>query len=191
MLKSDYLGKITSAHCNRPKYMAWLSSLVGVLVDHGELALAMPDDFGLETAVGVQLDVIGALVGADRKLPFSPSSGSAYLSDANYRRYIKSKILFNNWNGTNETLPSLWQAAYPRINMTYVDGMDGTMTVTLTGDVSALMQEMIQAGILIPVPAGIRLVYVIQTVSIPTYDIKANTGLFESAQATFPEQAES
>ena len=85
----------------------------------------------METAVGVQLDAVGARVGASRILPtklvgvyfalddvggvgldlglwkgrFDPDDGLISLDDPTYRAVIKSKILMNHWDGTNESLP--------------------------------------------------------------------------------------
>lgn len=89
----------------------------------------MRRDFDVDTAVGVQLDAIGARVGVSRELPvklrgvyfamdeadvgfdlgkwrgeYDPEDGVSILDDELYRSVIQARILTNHWDGTRETL---------------------------------------------------------------------------------------
>ena len=63
--------------------------------------------FVLDTAVGSQLDIIGDLVGIGRNLPTDNVNIPSTLNDNYYRRVIRSKIYFNHWDGTRESLEKI------------------------------------------------------------------------------------
>lgn len=171
--------------------MAWLKEVLDVFCEIGTVIEAMNAAFYIESAVGEQLDVIGATVGASRALPFtSLHVGSGYLEDADYRSFIKAKIMQNMWDGTNESLPGLWQAVYPQLEMSYVDGQDMTMTITIKGDVTNAMTELIQAGLIVPSPDGVKQEFIISTGEIPAAEVGVGTGIYEYGNDDFPNQAE-
>ena len=72
---SYYLGLITSQYQNSPKFLTFLRTLLQKLADASTCANAMPAAFDLDSAVGVQLDTLGVIVGASRQLPFTPGGG--------------------------------------------------------------------------------------------------------------------
>jgi len=191
MNSSAYLEKITSAHITRPKFMAWLKELLDLLCEAGTVLESMNAAFSLESAVGAQLDVIGATVGAERALPYtSQYVGSGYLGDEDYRSYIRAKIMQNMWDGTNESLPGLWQAVYPDMEMSYTDNQDMSMTITIRGDVSNALSELIQAGLIVPAPMGVYQNFIIQSGVIPAAEVSVGSGLYEYGNDEFPNQAE-
>lgn len=191
MESSEYLSKVTSAHFSKPKYMAWLKVLFDMLAGYGNAVAAIPAAFSLDSAVGKQLDWVGSLVGASRQLEYtSTANPSGELADNDFREYIRAKIIFNRWDGCNESLPALWQMAYPAIEMSYTDNQDMTMTVYLSGDIPEIMQELIQRGMLIPSPAGVRMEYNITSENIPALDVPVRMGYFESAEIDMPNEAE-
>jgi hypothetical protein len=132
MSDNAYTALITGAHKEKPKFKEWVYVLTEALNVARKRLIKLQDDFAIETAVGVQLDAVGARVGADRKLPstltdiyfalddvggigldlgvwkgrFDPTDGMVSLDDGTYRAVIKSTILMNHWNGKNETLPA-------------------------------------------------------------------------------------
>lgn len=167
--------------------MAWLKTMFDMLCEIGSCAEGMSLAFFVDQAVGRQLDIIGSWVGASRDL--SGSWGDS-LSDTDYRPYIKAKILCNMWDGTNESLPGMWQAIYPNLQMSFVDGQDMTMTVTVTGDISVSLSAMIQLGLIIPCPSGVHQTYVVNTSTIETAEISMDTGLYEFGEDGFPNQGE-
>ena len=191
MDSSAYLKKITSAHITRPRYMAWLKEVLDLFCEIGTVIETMNAAFYIESAVGEQLDVIGATVGASRALPFtSLNVGSGYLGDEDYRSFIKAKIMQNMWDGTNQSLPGLWQAVYPQLEMSYVDGQDMTMTITIKGEVSNAMTELIQAGLIVPSPDGVKQEFIISTGEIPAAEVGVGTGIYEYGNDDFQNQAE-
>lgn len=191
MISDEYLARITSAHITRPRFMAWLKVLLDMLCEYGTTVEGMNALFYIDNASGKQLDIVGEMVGASRALPFtSEYATDGMLSDADYRAFIRAKILQNMWDGTNETLPGLWSAVYPSLQMSYVDNQDMTMTITVEGDISNSISELIQAGMIIPCPSGVLQIYSIQTTTIEPADVGLGTGLYEYGNDEFPNQGE-
>ena len=192
MIPDEYLEKVTSAHISRVRFMAWLKALLELACAAGTLSEGMDAAFYVESASGKQLDMIGKLVGISRELPFASSYiTGGVMPDPEYRSAILAKILRNQWDGTNETLPTLWQAVYPSLQMEYTDGQDMTMTVTVQGAISNSMSEMIQAGMIVPIPAGVGVTYIIINNTIEPADVGMGTGLYEYGNDAFPNQGES
>ena len=190
MLPDEYLEKVTSAHISRERFMAWLQALLELACDSGTVAEAIDAAFYVEQASGVQLDIIGKIVGLSRELPYtSTQMTDGVMQDPEYRNAIKAKILRNQWDGTNQSLPPLWQAIYPSLQMSYVDNQDMTMTVTVQGDVNGALNELIQAGMIVPVPAGVGVSYIIHNTTIPAAELAMDSGLYEYGNDAFPNQA--
>lgn len=189
MLPDEYLDKITSAHISRERFMAWLKALLELICDAGTCVEGIDSAFNLENAVGIQLDIIGDIVGISRKLPYaSQYVGDGIMADTEYRNAIMAKILFNQWDGTNETLPLLWQSIYPSLQMTFHDNQNMTMDVEVRGVISSELSEMIQAGMIVPVPAGVGVTYTIYNTNIPAVEVGMDTGLYEFGNDAFPNQ---
>jgi len=70
-----YLSLFTSEYQTAPNLYAWAAALISPTMDMLAFTQQMYGAFNLATAVGPQLDIIGAIVGANRQLPFQPSSG--------------------------------------------------------------------------------------------------------------------
>lgn len=73
---SYYLALLTSEYQNAPSLKAYLTFLLTPVDDLNACLGALNAAFDVDTAVGVQLDVIGQLVGANRTLPFQPPGGA-------------------------------------------------------------------------------------------------------------------
>jgi hypothetical protein len=71
-----YLSLFTSEYKSAPNLYAWASTLIGPTMDMLAFTQEMYGAFNLADAVGPQLDIIGAIVGANRQLPFQPVSGA-------------------------------------------------------------------------------------------------------------------
>ena len=95
-LLDNYLKLITSQHRDKPKYMAMVTVLLRPSDDIFALAATMDDEFDVMLATGVQEDVVGTLVGANRTLNFQPDKGlDPVLDNAAYRMLLQAKIAQN------------------------------------------------------------------------------------------------
>lgn len=134
---SDYTGLVTSEHAGRPKFIATLSALAQCFVDLQNLTLGIPDEFDLDSAIGVQLDAVGLWVGITRNVnaplagvyfsldtvglgfdqgvwkgPFDPDSGVVSLDDETFRLLIRAKIGANHWDGTLGTSAAILNSIF-------------------------------------------------------------------------------
>lgn len=153
-----YLDLITSQHNTKPKFMTWLSSTLSIVNDNIGMTSTIPSTFDIDNAVGVQLDVLGQILGRTRNLSFQPSNGeSPTLSDDNYRIALKAKILINQWDGTIPSIYNIWNSLFSDLTLNVIDNQDMTMSVVINGQIDPVINEMIAAGFIIPKPAGVSL----------------------------------
>ena len=154
-----YENLVPSWNASQPKYMAFLRLLLGMPEQRRVLLEDIFDALSIEEATGKQLDTIGALVQADRVLPFAPVSAPRRLGDDDYRLLIRARIALNYWDGTNEGAAKIFSDVFPDFGIILEDGQDASINVVLRGTFSDLQIEMINAGLLIPHPAGILMTY--------------------------------
>lgn len=152
--KDSYLSLITSEHSVRPKFMKTVSALLQPLQDIFKIAAEIPPAYSIDAAVGKQLDIIGARVGALRTVA---TEGGAYvLSDSDFRIYIKSKVAQNAWTGGIDDLQDMWLDVFGT-EIGIVDNQDMSIDVYIVGAVSAGLSALIKAGLIIPKPAGVKI----------------------------------
>lgn len=125
----DYADRITQFHYNRPRFQAEVRALTSALVEVGASAASLSEAFDLDSAHGVQLDMVGLWVGRDRfvpypfetfwfsfdeplrgfdmavwKGPYDTSYGKFRLADEDFRALLYGQIGLNEWDGTGESL---------------------------------------------------------------------------------------
>ena len=126
---SKYTDRITNYHATKPKFFAHIDLSTRPLIDVSAAMKGLISAFDIDTAVGVQLDMLGLWIGRSRIVsqpisgvyfsldtdglgfdqgvwqgPYDPDSGYTALSDETYRVILKAKIAINNWDGTNDSL---------------------------------------------------------------------------------------
>ena len=156
---NKYLGRITSEHRVRPKFMSWLAALIEPVEDTIELYRSFGQEFNLETARGRQLDMLGEVVGVGRLLDFEPVYASPLLSDEYYRMILKAKISLNHWVGTTEGIQKLWSGIFNGYTLEVLDWQDMTMTLRVINVNSLFESEFISRGYLAPKPESVRVNY--------------------------------
>ncbi|MBJ9021165.1 DUF2612 domain-containing protein, partial [Citrobacter farmeri] len=133
---SKYTGLITNYHATKPKFFDHIDLSTRPLIDISTATRGLVSAFDIDTAVGVQLDILGLWIGRSRIVsqpisgvyfsldidglgfdqsvwqgPYDPDSGYTTLSDETYRIILKAKIAINNWDGRNDSLPPILDAA--------------------------------------------------------------------------------
>lgn len=191
--QENYSNLLILQYSDKPKAKASIEALCDFGTSFNTL-YSLPTAFDIDLAMGVQLDVIGRIVGLNRTVPFSTAKvffgfkdipntlgfgkapfrvlgGIDYtdtqLSDSDYRFLLKAKIAKNHCKGD---IISISKA----INFIFngkafaVDNEDMTLTFIIA-DIDADMRVFNYALILdlIPRPAGVGIKYYIQQ------DIKA------------------
>jgi hypothetical protein len=157
---AEYLLKVTSQYQNSPKFLEWLSIPLLICQHVHECSENMPAEFDLDSAVGVQLDIIGQYLGQSRTLPFDPTDGtSSYLEDDIYRNILKLKTMTNYWDGSLHSIYIGWNEVFSESFISIVDNMDMTATITLSGMMTQLIKDMIYNDLVLPRPEGVQYIY--------------------------------
>lgn len=156
-----YLDRIESQHCVRPRFMATLAALLEKLDAAHGVAKDIPKEFDVYGAVGKQLDVIGELVGVDRRFPPVEIPGyPTLLSDEAFRKLILAKIAQNHWDGTNEGFWEIWDSVLGGIlDASYRDNQDMSVDVEVRGTIEPQVLEMLLRGLILPKPMGVGMRY--------------------------------
>lgn len=176
-----YDDMVPSWNSEKPKYMAFFRMILQMVDDLRVFLESFLRHFDLDTAVGKQLDIIGALLGVSRTLPINLVASERILNDDDYRMYIRARIAANIWNGSNENAIDLYNAVFPGMGLELRDRQDCTMSVVIGGEATTLQIEMLQHDILIPHPAGVKITYEIpRAIPVTTTDIL--TGVYQAGR---------
>lgn len=157
---SYYQNLITSAHRDKPKFMAWLTVGLDKLQAASSLADALPSLFDIDQAAGVQLECLGEIIGRSRTVNFQPTDGSSpVLNDDNYRLILKAKVIQNNWKGTIPELEAAWESLFPGSHIYIHDNQNMTMRVAVGGITSLMERDLVLHGYIVPKPQSVRINY--------------------------------
>jgi hypothetical protein len=185
MADNKYTAKITSEHNQKPNFM-------GVVFNNTEPFASVQDflgtytpSFDLDSAIGVQLDVVGQWVGRSRyvdipltgvyfswddlpsigwdsgvwKGEFDPDSGLISLPDDSYRTLLRAKIAANSWDGSIPGAYAIWNAAFSGQSYIVIqDNQDMSMTVGIAGQpLDIVTRALLTNGYLPLKPEGVRI----------------------------------
>ena len=171
---SKYTELITNYHATKPKFFDHIDLSTRPLIDISTATRGLVSAFDIDTAVGVQLDILGLWIGRSRIVsqpisgvyfsldidglgfdqgvwqgPYDHDSGYTTLSDETYRIILKAKIAINNWDGRNDSLPPILDAALEGsgLKMQIVDNQDMTISIWVfpETDISNVSLELIAA----------------------------------------------
>jgi hypothetical protein len=145
MTLEEYLALITSYHSTRPRFVNTVAALVQPMVAAMAMLQHLTIDFDLDTAIGVQLDMVGQWLGRDRylKLPVTnvffsfddwdgPDTGFdkgvwqgkydardqvARLDDETYRMILKLQAIANQWTGEVPPIVIPFDDVFPGVVM--------------------------------------------------------------------------
>ncbi|KFB97009.1 putative bacteriophage protein [Trabulsiella guamensis ATCC 49490] len=184
---SKYTDLITNYHATKQKFFDHIDLSTLPFIDVSAAMSGLITAFDIDEAVGVQLDILGLWIGRSRVVsqpisgvyfswdtdglgydhgiwqgPFDPDDGYTTLSDDTYRVILKAKIAINNWDGRNDSLPPILDAATAGsgLRMQIVDNQDMTISVwvfpeTDIADVSLELIAAIRQGYLTVKAAGV------------------------------------
>jgi len=176
-----YQALITSEWQGSPQYLEWLTAVLQILDDISSCLAQFTNAFSIDSAVGVQLDAIGELVGQGRTVGFQPSHGlSPTLDDATYQLLLQSKIAENSWNGTIDGLQAIWQSLFQGGSILIIDNQNMSADITVTGAFTSIVQDLIVNGYIVPRPEGVEYTYTIGDLPFFGFD-----QLYDSAAAEY------
>jgi len=187
MTTEEYLSLITSAHSDKPKFEATVAVGVSPFARIQEVLNSLITEFDIDTAVGVQLDVVGEWVGRSRRIDtplvgvyfawddlandgwesgiwkdvYDPESGLVDLPDDAYRLLLKSKVAANNWRGSIPQAYEVWDSAFGTNTFLLIqDNQDMSMVVGIAGQPLSIVDQALLTNGYIPLkPEGVRINY--------------------------------
>jgi hypothetical protein len=140
---SDYLALVPAWNANKPKFMNTLAVLLQPLIDAQAMLAQLTADFDLDTAIGVQLDMLGQWIGRTRYIDvpvtgvffsfddgggprtgfdqgvwlgaYQPSDAITALDDDTYRSVLKLQAIANGWDGTIASIGPAMAAVFPGV----------------------------------------------------------------------------
>lgn len=171
---SKYTDLITNYHYGKEKFLTHIDLTTRPLIDTSKAINSLINEFDIDQAVGVQLDILGKWIGRTRVVsqpisgiyfsydtdglgfeqgvwqgPYDPGAGFTNLSDDIYRIVLKAKIAINHWNGQNETLPDILETALAGsgIEMQIIDNQNMTISVWVfaAGGINSVSLELLAA----------------------------------------------
>ena len=144
MESGDYIALFPGSTREKQRFMAIttvvLQQVMGLQVVVGQINGA----FAPESALGNQLDALAASLDLSR---LDTSDGAA-VADADFRDFIRKKLIQWSWDGRNKTVPAI--VAKIQQGASQTDNMNGTVTVTGAGTQPAPVKD------LFPITAGVR-----------------------------------
>ena len=135
-----------------PKARATINALVKQAVDGGFL-LQLVNAFGLETAVGKQLDILGQYIGLSRQTKIVGPSLTTLLTDDEYRLLLKLKLISNVGLANTSQIKSALYELFPTQIRLY-DNRDMTYDYLLSQQLGLLYLVILDEKLL-PVPMGV------------------------------------
>ena len=174
-LIDTYLDLITSQHRVREKFMRTVTALLAPSDDIFALAIELDDEFDIDYATGVQEDILGEFVGAQRTLPYQPDKGlSPVLDNSAYHSLLCAQIAKNQWKGGIEDIKELWNALFGK-GIIIQDNQDMSIDVLAIGINDQITKEMVLQGLIVPKPQGVHVNYYFADHAVFGYDLETDT----------------
>jgi hypothetical protein len=191
---TDYTGKITSQHSDKPKFMQMVAVVAQCYVDAAQVAASLSAAFDLDRAVDAQLDNVGEWAGITRNVdtpltnvyfaldtnglgfdqgawkgPFDPDSGITSLDNETYRTLIRAKTGANRWDGTLGESKAILDLVFSGDTFVFIqDNQDMTITVGVVGERPSALELALLTGGHIPIKP--------QSVGVNYYIAPSNDG---------------
>ena len=167
MPDASYYGELlTSEWRTAPKMLAWLAANLQPYQDALSCISSFLSAFDIDTAVGPQLDILGAIIGRPRTLEFQPSNGvSPVLEDVAYRFLLKARIYWNHWDGRTMSILTMWKLLFPGGTLIFTDNQDMSISLYVAGAFTSITKDLISNGYIIPRPQAV--LYNIRFANLP------------------------
>jgi hypothetical protein len=185
-----YLSLVPSWNSQRPKFMSTVAALVQPLVEAQQMLAKLTSDFDIDTAVGVQLDMVGQWLNRSRYVlepitgvffsfnidnvgfnqgiwmgPYDETDAVTAMPDDVYRAVLKLQAIANVWDGTLPSIQAALDEVFPGIAVQDLGDVTGkvmSMDVLIPSNyLSALLLAVLEQDFPIR-PSGV-LVNIIET----------------------------
>jgi Protein of unknown function (DUF2612) len=172
-----------------------VAALLQPLVDAQAMLLRLIADFDLDTAIGVQLDMVGQWIGRTRFVhsavegvffsfdlpdqrvgfdqgvwlgPFQPTDQIVGLDDETYRAVLKLQAVANQWDGTLSSIAGAMDRVFPGVVIHDRGDIPGglmAMDVLIPGSIISSLTLAVLEQDFPIKPAGVRVNFIETTVS--------------------------
>jgi hypothetical protein len=160
---ANYVSLICSNWRGAPKYLQWLTANLQIFQDGIACMNQFDVAFGLLTAVGPQLDVLGNVLGQSRTVGFQPRFGiSPTLDDTTYRLLLRATVYRNHWSGLTVDIWPGWYNLFPGSKLLIQDSQAMSVSFLIWLSASTIVLDLIINGLIIPRPQGVQYSYTIQ-----------------------------
>lgn len=171
---ADGVALLLEQFRGRPKLRALLCSYLDRMSDLEVAIQQVREAFDIGTAVGVQLDVIGRVVGESRE----------GRGDDDYRRFLRVRILINQSTGTPEELLAAAELVTQPDTLTLVESFPAFVTITAFAGGAVVDGGKVDEVLQLMKPAGVGLLYVFSGTT-PAQTFKFATGTAVETNAVF------
>lgn len=155
LLISEYSGEDSKA-------TKTIQFLAGMIIMN-QLPLAMQNAYDLDTAVGVQLDVLAKYIGATRVN--NTSDGVVTLIDSDFRILLKLVLIKNNSGSSLSDIINLLEQNFPNKIKVY-DSTNMSLNYIIAEDIGTpALLEILLSGAYLPAPMGVG----VAVISVPSF----------------------
>jgi hypothetical protein len=167
----NHIELLTSQYKLSPRLLDWTSAVLDKVGEANATGELMSLELDIDQAVGVQLDLLGGILGQGRQVGFQPTDGSSpILGDATYRVLLKARVAQNHWDGKVASLYPVWQDLFPGGSIVISDSQEMSANVSLSGSFTSIIRELIEKGYIVPRPQGVLYSYNFGTTPYFGYD---------------------
>jgi hypothetical protein len=153
-LATYYADLLIMQYKEKPKAYAQVLALAKMAV-RDLLPIQIQDAFSLDTAIGVQLDVLGKYVGVSR-VGYGTDGHSITLDDDDYRSLQRLVIIKNNGGSSLATIQALLSAHFPGQIFVSDNRSMGLNYVLVESLGTSDLLELIVTGGYLPRPMGVE-----------------------------------
>ncbi len=170
-----YADLLILQYRGKPNAYATIQTLVGPMI-MDRLPLLVQAAFAIDTAVGVQLDVLGKYAGVQRRN--QTFNSLVVLSDDDFRLLIKVKVIQNNSGSSLKDIQALLFTFFPGTLLVF-DNQDMALSYFFNSSGSAELAEVFVRNDFLPRPMGVQLgslIYIpslVDSFTFRTYDSPA------------------
>lgn len=153
---ANYVNLLLLQYYDKPNAIGTVEAFGAKYEELRNVILQFENHYNIDTAEGVNLDLLGKQIGLSRYLPDLPE-----LTDEEYRTFLKAKILVNNvtaklWTGQEVSLQDAVQALLGEESYA-IDTLTMNMHIIVPESVSVDLLRSLKQLDLIPRPQGVGL----------------------------------
>lgn len=171
LTNEEYLKLITSQWATKQKFVEYVKTFLDLIDPINVLHKETSRLFGIDTASGDQLDIIGKMIGIPRQLPLDDPDIPSVLTDELYRKVIKSRVYSNHWDGSREQLEYIIETIFPGLPYILSDYQDMSYSITIISpEISEVEKALLFNGYILPKPSGVAVNYLLSEGALFSWD---------------------